>query len=232
MSKECKALVIAVDGYSSTGKSTVAKIVAAKTGYTYIDTGAMYRVVTLEAMRRGFVAGGKVDAEKLRECLDEIKIGFKYNAGNNRYETYLNGIYVENEIRGMEVSGNVSLIAAIGFVREFLVEKQRELGARGGVIMDGRDIGSVVFPNADLKFFMTSDPVIRAERRYKELKDKGENVTFDEVEKNVRMRDSIDENREVSPLVKTDDAIVIDNSHMTIGEEVDFILEKIKAKQQ
>lgn len=230
MSKNCKALVVAVDGYSSTGKSTVAKIVAAQLGFSYIDTGAMYRAVTLGAMRQGLIHAGKVDLEKLRECLNEMKIGFRYNEKAKTNETWLNEECVEKEIRGMDVSGNVSLIASIGFVREFLVGQQREMGKSGGVVMDGRDIGSVVFPDADVKFFMTASPEVRAMRRYEELAAKGDTVTYDEVEENVRKRDYIDSHREESPLKQTKDAILVDNSDMTIDEEVHFMIEKIEEK--
>lgn len=228
MDERNKTLVIAVDGYSSTGKSTVAKLIAAELGLVYIDTGAMYRCVTLEALRRGLIIQGEVDREGLSGCLKDIHIGFKFNRALNCYETYLNGENVENEIRGMEVSDQVSGIATIDFVRSFLVEQQRRMGENESVIMDGRDIGSVVFPNADVKFFMTATPEIRALRRYKELIDKGENVSYEEVEANVRKRDYIDTHREVSPLKQTEDAIVVDNSHMTIEEEVQFMVEKIK----
>lgn len=228
MDERNKTLVIAVDGYSSTGKSTVAKLIAAELGLVYIDTGAMYRCVTLEALRRGLIIQGEVDREGLSGCLKDIHIGFKFNRALNCYETYLNGENVENEIRGMEVSDQVSGIATIDFVRSFLVEQQRRMGENESVIMDGRDIGSVVFPNADVKFFMTTTPEIRALRRYKELIDKGENVSYEEVEANVRKRDYIDTHREVSPLKQTEDAIVVDNSHMTIEEEVQFMVEKIK----
>lgn len=228
MDERNKTLVIAVDGYSSTGKSTVAKLIAAELGLVYIDTGAMYRCVTLEALRRGLIIQGEVDREGLSGCLKDIHIGFKFNLALNCYETYLNGENVENEIRGMEVSDQVSGIATIDFVRSFLVEQQRRMGENESVIMDGRDIGSVVFPNADVKFFMTTTPEIRALRRYKELIDKGENVSYEEVEANVRKRDYIDTHREVSPLKQTEDAIVVDNSHMTIEEEVQFMVEKIK----
>lgn len=226
-----KTLVVAVDGYSSTGKSTVAKLIASRLGLTYIDTGAMYRVVTLEALRKGMIREGKVDEEKLKTALKDIRIGFKYNAEHDQYETYLNGEYVEDAIRGMEVSGLVSVIAAIGFVREFLVAQQREMGKNENVILDGRDIGSVVFPDADVKFFMTASPEVRAMRRYQELTEKGVQVDYAEVEENVRKRDYIDSHREVSPLVQTADAIVVDNSHMTIEEELEFMLGKIKAQQ-
>lgn len=230
ITKACKRLVVAVDGYSSTGKSTVAKLLAARLGYTYIDTGAMYRAVTLAALRRGLIRGGDVDRQELKAYLPEIKIGFRYNEAVGCYETYLNGELIEQEIRGMEVSGNVSLIATVDFVRAFLVEQQREMGKAGGVIMDGRDIGSVVFPDADVKFFMTASPEVRAMRRYKELTDKGERVSYEEVEENVRNRDYIDSHREVSPLRQTDDAVVVDNSNMTIEEELLFMAGKIREK--
>lgn len=230
MSGKEKAFVVAVDGYSSTGKSTVAKIVAAELGLTYIDTGAMYRAVTLAALEHGWVVNGEVCLDLLREHLHEVKIGFRYNRELQRYETYLNGEYVEKKIREMEVSNQVSLIAAVDFVRNYLVEQQREMGRNGKVIMDGRDIGSVVFPDADVKFFLTSSPRVRAERRYKELIEKGTQVSYEEVEANVRQRDYIDEHREASPLVRTPDAILIDNSRMAIDDEVRFMVEKIKEK--
>lgn len=225
-------MIVAVDGYSSTGKSTVAKIIAAKLGLIYIDTGAMYRVVTLEALRRGLIVDGVIDQESLRESLKEINIGFKYNREQDFYETYLNGEYVEEQIRGMEVSDQVSGIAALGFVREFLVAQQREMAKNESVIMDGRDIGSVVFPDADVKFFMTASPAVRAQRRYKELTDKGVEVSYEEVEANVMKRDYIDAHREESPLKQTADAIVVDNSDMTVEEEVAFMVEKIRQVQR
>lgn len=228
MNKESKRLVVAVDGYSSTGKSTVAKLVAARLGYTYIDTGAMYRVVTLEAMRRGVIDGEKVKEEELRRLLPDVNIGFKYRDGG--YETYLNGECVEKEIRGLDVAGNVSRVASVGFVREFLVEKQREMGREGGVIMDGRDIGSVVFPDAEVKFFMTAAPEVRAQRRYDELVGKGEQVSYEEVEKNVRERDYMDSHREVSPLRQMADAILVDNSRMTVEEEVELMVKRIEER--
>lgn len=225
-------MIVAVDGYSSTGKSTVAKIIAAKLGLIYIDTGAMYRVVTLEALRRGVIVDGVIDQKRLRESLKEINIGFKYNREQDFYETYLNGEYVEEQIRGMEVSDQVSGIAALGFVREFLVAQQREMARNESVIMDGRDIGSVVFPDADVKFFMTASPAVRAQRRYKELTDKGVEVSYEEVEANVLKRDYIDAHREESPLKQTDDAIVVDNSDMTVEDEVAFMIEKIRQVQR
>ena len=224
---EKKGLIVAVDGHSSTGKSTVSKILAARLGYTYIDTGAMYRIVTLKAMREGLIKDGNVDDEKLKDVLPTIIFGFKYNEGKKCYESYMNGEYVETAIRGLEVSDNVSLIAALPYVRELLVEKQREMAKEGGVIMDGRDIGSVVFPHAEVKFFMTASPEVRAQRRYKELIEKGEKVTYD-----VRKRDYIDEHRETSPLVKTPDAVLIDNGDMTVEEEVEEMLKIIRSRYE
>ena len=223
-------MIVAVDGYSSTGKSTVAKLVAAKLGLTYIDTGAMYRAVTLSALLLGLIKDGVINADGLREVLKEIKIAFKYDRNGNRYETWLNGEYAEEQIRGMEVSEQVSGIAALDFVREFLVARQREMGQEEDVIMDGRDIGSVVFPHADVKFFMTASPEVRAQRRYKELREKGADVSYEEVEANIRKRDYIDSHREVSPLVQAADAIVIDNGDMTIGEEVELMVREIKSR--
>lgn len=225
-----KKIVVAVDGYSSTGKSTVAKRVAARLGLTYIDTGAMYRAVTLKALRNGLIREGKIDVEGLQECLKGIKISFIYNTETGGYETCLNGERVEEAIRSMEVAHQVSGIAAIGFVREFLVARQREMARNESVIMDGRDIGSVVFPDADVKFFMTALPEVRAMRRYKELVAKGEKVAYTEVEANVRKRDDMDSRREIGPLVQTSDAVVIDNSEMTIEEEVERMVQLIEQK--
>ena len=229
---EKKGLIVAVDGHSSTGKSTVSKILAARLGYTYIDTGAMYRIVTLKAMREGLIRDGKVDDEGLKRVLPTIVFGFKYNEEKQRYESYMNGEYVEAAIRGMDVSDNVSLIATMPYVRELLVEKQREMARAGGVIMDGRDIGSVVFPNAEVKFFMTASSGVRAERRYKELTEKGEQVTYEEVEANVRKRDYIDEHRETAPLVRVPDAVLIDNSDMTVEEEVEEMVRIIRSRNE
>ena len=220
MEKKRKGFIVAVDGYSSTGKSTVSKLLAARLGFTYIDTGAMYRVVTLKALREGVIHDGVVDEERLGSLLPALKIGFLYNEGKKRYESYLDGELVEDMIRGMEVSDKVSLIAALPVVRKVLVEKQREMAKEGAVIMDGRDIGSVVFPDADVKFFLTASSEVRAERRYRELLAKGEAVTFDEVRANVEKRDYIDEHRAVSPLRKVPDAVEIDNGNLTIDEEV------------
>ena len=232
MTMETKGLIIAVDGHSSTGKSTVSKILAARLGYTYIDTGAMYRIVTLRAMRDGLIRDGKVDDEGLKRVLPSIVFGFKYNDEKKRYESYMNGEYVEKAIRGLDVSDNVSLVASLPYVRELLVEKQREMASAGGVIMDGRDIGSVVFPNAEVKFFMTASPEVRARRRYEELKGKGEQVTYEEVEANVRKRDYIDEHRETAPLVRVPDAVLIDNSDMTVEEEVEEMIKLIRSRYE
>lgn len=228
--KKCKSLIIAVDGHSSTGKSTVAKLLAGRLGYIYIDTGAMYRAVTLEAIRRRLINGENVDEDGLRRVLPLLHLSFRYNREQARNEIFLNGENVEEEIRRMEVSSRVSLIARIGFVRSYLVEQQREMGKTGGIVMDGRDIGSVVFPDADVKFFMTASLQVRTMRRYKELVTKGEKVSYAEVEENVKKRDYLDEHREESPLRKTEDAVLIDNSQMTIEEEVGMMIGIIREK--
>lgn len=217
-----------MDGHSSCGKSTMAKALAKAIGYTYIDTGAMYRAVTLYAMRRGFIGENGIDEESLRREMPQIKITFGHE--NGMQYTILNGENVERQIRGMEVSGNVSPISAIGFVREAMVSQQREMGRQGAVIMDGRDIGTTVFPNAELKIFVTASDEIRAQRRFDELKAKGENPVFEDVLKNVRERDYIDSHRAVSPLRKADDAIVLDNSHMTIDEQNKWLMDQYLAK--
>jgi len=219
-----KKIIIAMDGHSSCGKSTMAKTLAKKIGYTYIDTGAMYRAVTLYAMRRGFIKPEGIDEESLQRELPQIKISFSHDNDGKQY-TILNGENVEREIRGMEVSGNVSPISAIGFVREAMVELQREMGKSGAVIMDGRDIGTTVFPDAELKIFVTASDEIRARRRFDELTVKGENPLYEEVLKNVRERDYIDSHRAVSPLRKADDAIVLDNSNMTFEEQDQWLME-------
>jgi len=223
-----KKIIIAMDGHSSCGKSTMAKALAKAIGYTYIDTGAMYRAVTLYAMRRGFIGENGIDEESLRREMPQIKITFGHE--NGMQYTILNGENVERQIRGMEVSGNVSPISAIGFVREAMVSQQREMGRQGAVIMDGRDIGTTVFPNAELKIFVTASDEIRAQRRFDELKAKGENPVFEDVLKNVRERDYIDSHRAVSPLRKADDAIVLDNSHMTIDEQDKWLMDQYLAK--
>ena len=213
-----------MDGHSSCGKSTMAKALAKAIGYTYIDTGAMYRAVTLYAMRRGFIGEKGIDEESLRKELPQIKISFGHE--NGQQYTILNGENVERQIRGMEVSGNVSPISAIGFVREAMVKLQREMGRKGAIIMDGRDIGTTVFPNAQLKVFVTASDEIRARRRFEELTMKGENPVYEDVLKNVWERDYIDSHRAVSPLRKADDAIVLDNSNMTIEEQDKWLMEQ------
>ena len=222
-----KKIIIAMDGHSSCGKSTMAKALAKAIGYTYIDTGAMYRAVTLYAMRRGFIRpDGSIDEESLLKEMPQIKISFGHENGSQY--TILNGENVERQIRGMEVSSHVSPISAIGFVREALVELQREMGKSGAIIMDGRDIGTTVFPGAELKIFVTASDEIRARRRYDELVSKGEHPVYEDVLKNVRERDYIDSHRAVSPLRKADDALVLDNSNMTFREQDEWLLEQYR----
>lgn len=226
-----KKIIIAMDGHSSCGKSTMAKALANRIGYTYIDTGAMYRAVTLYALRRGFIDGDSINETALQKEISEISITFGKDADGKQY-TMLNGENVEREIRGMEVSGKVSPISAIAFVREAMTAQQRIMGSKGAVIMDGRDIGTTVFPNADLKIFVTATDEIRAQRRYDELIAKGDSAVYEDVLKNVRERDYIDSHRAVSPLRKADDAIVLDNSHLTMEEQDQWLLQQyLKAAQ-
>ena len=219
-----KKITIAIDGHSSCGKSTMAKALAKALGYIYVDTGAMYRAVTLYALRKGIITEETIDTETLEACMDDIHISFCLNEETGRPDTYLNGECVEGEIRGMEVSNNVSRISAIPFVREALVAQQQRMGQDKGVVMDGRDIGTVVFPDAELKVFVTATAEIRAQRRYDELLGKGEPADYDEVLANVKERDYLDSHREVGPLRKADDAIELDNSHMTIPEQNEWLL--------
>ncbi len=220
-----KKITIAIDGHSSCGKSTMAKDLARAIGYIYVDTGAMYRAVTLFALRNDlFGADDTIDEARLAALLPSAKISFEFNAETGRPDTYLNGECVEKEIRGMEVSSRVSKISAIGFVRERLVEQQQQMGAEKGVVMDGRDIGTVVFPDAELKIFVTASAEVRAERRYKELLGKGEEADYEAILQNVKERDYLDTHREVSPLRKADDAIELDNSTMTIPEQNAWML--------
>lgn len=221
-------ITIAIDGFSSTGKSTVAKQLAKYLGYVYVDTGAMYRAVTLYAMQHGLINNDDFNVEALIYQLPQVNISFKFNENLGFAEVYLNGVNVEKEIRTMEVSGFVSKVAAISEVRQKLVEQQQKLGEDKGIVMDGRDIGTVVFPNAELKLFMTASPETRAKRRYDELIGRGDKVVFEDVLKNVKERDYIDSNREDSPLVKAEDAIVIDNSNMTLEEQFEKILNLVK----
>ena len=218
-----KKITIAIDGYSSTGKSTIAKQLAKALGYVYVDTGAMYRAVTLFAMRNGFIAKDSENIQALINLLPKIKLVFKYNAGLGYSEMYLNGKNVEKEIRSLEVSRYVSRIAEVEHVRHMLVDMQKKMGVDKGIVMDGRDIGTVVFPDAELKIFMTASPEKRAYRRYKELLDKGEDVAYGEVLKNVEYRDNIDSNREFSPLRQSEDAIPFDNSDMGLKEQFERI---------
>ena len=221
-----KKITIAIDGHSSCGKSTMAKDLAREVGYVYVDTGAMYRSVTLFALRNGLFTADGIDEETLRQRMPEIKISFKFNAETGRPDTYLNGELVEHDIRTMEVSNHVSPIATLGFVREAMVAQQQQMGKDKGVVMDGRDIGTVVFPDAELKVFVTASAKVRAQRRYDELKAKGMEADFDEILKNVEERDYIDSHREVSPLRKADDAIELDNSNMTIAEQKQWLMER------
>ncbi len=220
-------IIIAIDGHSSCGKSTVAKAIAKELGYIYIDSGAMYRAITLFAMRHKLIINNKVETKKLEELIDNIEISFKYNNGLLKYETYLNNENIETEIRKIDVSENVSYISELKFVRELLVKLQQDLGKNKGIVMDGRDIGTVVFPSAELKIFMTADSKIRAQRRYKELIEKGDNVNFEEILNNVEKRDYIDQNRKESPLKKAKDALLLDNSNLNHKEQLDWILKKI-----
>ena len=227
-----KKITIAIDGYSSCGKSTMAKDLARRIGYVYIDTGAMYRAVTLFAMRHNLIANGQVDAAKLQEEMGNIHISLRLNPETQRPDTYLNGECVEREIRTMEVSRHVSLIAALPFVRSAMVEMQREMGKEKGVVMDGRDIGTVVFPHAELKIFVTASAEVRAQRRYDELTAKGEKCNYEEILENVKERDHIDSTRENSPLRQAEDAIVLDNTNMTIPEQENWLMEKYKKRTE
>lgn len=217
-------IIIAIDGYSSSGKSSMAKALARKIGYRYVDTGAMYRAVTLLAMRTGLIKDGKVNEPGLIEALKHTSIDFAVSPASQH--TLLNGCDVENEIRSMQVSANVSTIAAIPAVRRDLVERQRIYGEEKGIVMDGRDIGTTVFPHAELKIFVNAPAEVRAERRYKELTEKGTDTTYEEVLENVRHRDYIDTTRTESPLRRADDAIDLDNSHMTIAEQDAWLIKR------
>lgn len=225
-----KKITIAIDGHSSCGKSTMAKDLARELGYVYIDTGAMYRAVTLYAIEADLFQEQDVDTEKLKAEMQNIHITFQFNPETGRPDTYLNNVRVEDRIRTMEVSSKVSLIAAIDFVRSAMVAQQQEMGQGGGVVMDGRDIGTTVFPNAELKIFVTASAEVRAERRYKELTGKGEECNYEEILENVIERDRIDSTRAVSPLRQADDAIVLDNSNLTIEEQKDWLIRQAKDK--
>ena len=221
-------ITIAIDGHSSCGKSTMAKDLAREIGYVYIDTGAMYRAVTLFCLQNGLIQDEKIDTDELRKRMNDISITFQLNPTTGKPDTYLNGVCVEDKIRTLEVSSKVSYVAALDFVREAMVDLQRLMGEAKGVIMDGRDIGTVVFPNAELKVFVTASDEIRAQRRYDELIAKGEKCNMEDILANIRERDRIDSTRAVSPLRKADDAIILDNSHMTIPEQKAWLLEQFQ----
>lgn len=225
-----KKIVIAIDGFSSCGKSTMAKDLAREVGYIYVDTGAMYRSVTLYALRNQlFDADGNIMSSALEAAMPHINISFKLNEQTGRPDTYLNGQCVENEIRSLEVSSKVSIVAALPFVRAKLVEEQKKMCEEKGIVMDGRDIGTVVFPNAELKIFVTASAEVRAQRRFDELEAKGMPADYADILKNVQERDYIDSHRAVSPLTKAADAIELDNSHMTIAEQKQWLMEKFAA---
>lgn len=222
-----KKITIAIDGFSSCGKSTMAKDLAREVGYIYVDTGAMYRSVTLYALRNGFFADdNSIDTEGLEKEMDNIKISFQLNPETGKPDTYLNGECVEKEIRSMEVSTRVSPIATLPFVRTALVAQQQRMGQDKGIVMDGRDIGTTVFPDAELKIYVTASAEVRAQRRYDELQAKGMPADFDDILKNVKERDYIDSHREVSPLRKADDALELNNSNMTIAEQKQWLMEQ------
>lgn len=219
-----KKIIIAVDGFSSCGKSTFAKAIASKLGYIFIDTGAMYRAVTLYALEHGAIRSGIVDEEAVIRLLPEISIAFRFNPERGASDIYVNGDRVEGKIRTIEVSNCVSGVSAIPEVRRKLVALQQEMGGRKGIVMDGRDIGTTVFPQAEIKLFMTADPKVRARRRYDELTAKGDCVSLEEIEQNVLSRDHADMNRAVSPLRRAEDAIELDNSRMTVEEQMEWFL--------
>ena len=221
-----KKITIAIDGFSSCGKSTMAKDLAREVGYIYIDSGAMYRAVTLYSIENGIFDGDVIDTEKLKKAIKDIQISFRPNPETGRPDTYLNGVNVENKIRTMGVSSKVSPISALDFVREAMVAQQQTMGKEKGIVMDGRDIGTTVFPDAELKIFVTATPEIRAQRRFDELKAKGQEGSFEEILENVKQRDYIDQHREVSPLRKADDALLLDNSNLSIEQQKEWLSEQ------
>ncbi|MBR4037515.1 MAG: (d)CMP kinase [Tidjanibacter sp.] len=222
-SKSRQKIVIAIDGFSSCGKSTFAKMIAARLGYIFIDTGAMYRAVTLYALENGAIVNGIVDEQRIRTLLDRIVINFRFNPQRGASDIYVDGEWVEGKIRTIEVSNFVSAVSQIPEVRTKLVAMQQEMGREKGVVMDGRDIGTVVFPDAELKLFMTADPRIRALRRYEELREKGDSVSLEEIEQNIIDRDRADQSRAISPLRKAEDAVVLDNSYMSLEEQMEWL---------
>lgn len=222
-----KKITIAIDGFSSCGKSTMAKSLACEIGYIYIDSGAMYRAVTLYCLQNGLFENKGLNIDALRDIINKIKVTFQLNPNTKLPETYLNGINVETYIRLMEVSSRVSIVSAVGFVRHAMVTLQQEMGKSKGIVMDGRDIGTVVFPNAEMKVFVTASPEIRAQRRLDELRSKGDIITtFDEVFENLQERDHLDQTRSESPLKKAADALVLDNSHLTREEQMQWLLNR------
>ncbi|GEL11362.1 cytidylate kinase [Flavobacterium glycines] len=225
-----KKITIAIDGFSSTGKSTLAKQLAKELGYVYVDTGAMYRAIAFFSMQKGYIKTDYLDRESLIKSLSSIRLQFKFNSDLGFAEMYLNGENVEKQIRTIEVSNFVSKVAEIPEVRAKLVEQQQEMGKNKGIVMDGRDIGTVVFPDAELKIYMTASAQTRAQRRYDELIQKGDSVTFEEVLQNVEERDYIDTHRSNSPLIKADDAIEIDNSNLNREEQFELVLDLVKQK--
>jgi len=220
-------IIIAIDGHSSCGKSTVAKAIAQKLNYIFIDSGAMYRAVTLYCLRHNLINNGIVNIPELKANLDKIKVTFRFNDKTNHNDVWLNGENVEQEIRLLTVSQNVSPVAAVAEVRHLLVALQQEMGKSKGIVMDGRDIGTVVFPTAELKIFMTAQPDVRAKRRFDELNAKGESISYDEIKANIIERDRYDETRNESPLRQADDAIILDNSYMTREEQLEWILSRV-----
>ncbi|HCC93443.1 MAG TPA: (d)CMP kinase [Flavobacteriaceae bacterium] len=224
-------LIIAIDGYSSTGKSSMSKIIAKNLGYTHIDSGAMYRAVTLYAFQHQYIVDNKIDEQALITNLSDIKIEFQQDSTTQKNLTFLNGENVEADIRTMEVSKMVSPISEIPAVRDYCVALQQQMGEKGGIVMDGRDIGTTVFPNADIKIFVTASPEVRAQRRFLEYQQQGKDISLDEVLKNVNERDYIDSHRAYSPLRKADDAIEVDNSNMNLEETVNKVMEIINSKK-
>lgn len=224
-----KRIIIAIDGHSSCGKSTFAKAIAARLGYIFIDTGAMYRAVTLYALENSIIENGIVDEERIKSSLGDIDIDFRFNPQRGASDIYVNGDLAEGKIRTIEVSNCVSAVSSIAEVRSKLVAIQQQMGHKGGVVMDGRDIGTVVFPDAEIKIYMTADPMVRAERRFKELTAKGDRVTLEEVYDNVVSRDKADMTRAISPLRKADDAVVLDNSYMSVEEQMAWFDELYKS---
>ncbi|MBO5878643.1 MAG: (d)CMP kinase [Alistipes sp.] len=229
MEQTTKKIIIALDGFSSCGKSTFAKAIAARLGYIFIDTGAMYRAVTLYALEQGAIGENGVDEAAVVQLLPQINISFRFNAERGASDVYVNGELVEDKIRSIEVSNAVSSVSSIGAVREKLVAMQQQMGRERGVVMDGRDIGTVVFPDAELKIFMTAEATVRAQRRYAELTAKGDNVTLEEILENVISRDKADMERAISPLRQAEDAVVLDNSHMSVEEQMAWFMERYEA---